>query len=201
MQHLQHLASTAANLVGEVPPQRWLLDAAPPEQATARHASWAYAAHHLASVRYIELFDGLSFGVSRAEAAEMDPQQRLLLETTHVAIHSAGCFAATALEGSGTAVFLGISNADFRSFLAASDSVYAGEWRRAPQPSPSSFPALTHRALPHRSTSAVHSYGSCHLGRRRENLLHIGAAGSMREHRHGVLVIVGGLAHGPRVHA
>ena len=181
MQHLHKVASTAGNVVGEVPPQRWRLDDAQPEQVSARHSSWAQAARHLAWVREIELFDGLSFGVSRAEAAAMDPQQRLLLETTHVAIHSAGCFVTHALEGSGSAVFLGISNADFSSFLVGSDSVYAGE--RRPAPNTCTLRPVICWPCPKRLIDAPHpccSHWRCHLGRRRENLVHSRAAGAVR---------------------
>ena len=60
----------------------------------------------------IDKFDPLFFGISPAEATATDPQQRILLEVCHQAIENAG-WQVKALEGSKTAVYIGISNSEY----------------------------------------------------------------------------------------
>ena len=57
-------------------------------------------------------FDPHFFGIAPKEAQAIDPQQRLLLEVCHEVIENAG-FAVPALQGSDTAVFVGISSAEY----------------------------------------------------------------------------------------
>lgn len=59
-----------------------------------------------------EEFDARFFGISAREAQSMDPQHRLLLEVVWEALEDAG-IAPTALAGSATGVFIGISSSDY----------------------------------------------------------------------------------------
>ncbi len=62
-------------------------------------------------------FDAAFFNVSAPEAAHMDPQQRLLAETAWEAFEDAG-LPMTALEGSKTAVVIGIGPGDYGRLCA-----------------------------------------------------------------------------------
>jgi len=67
-------------------------------------------------VRDVEAFDPSRFRISPREAAQMDPQQRLLLHCADEAFQVAG-YPASALAGSDTGVFVGLSGADYLSLL------------------------------------------------------------------------------------
>ncbi|KAK1975036.1 beta-ketoacyl synthase domain-containing protein [Colletotrichum cereale] len=59
-------------------------------------------------------FDSSFFNIQAGEAESMDPQQRLLLETTYDALSAAG-LAIQDLEGSDTAVYVGLMTHDFET--------------------------------------------------------------------------------------
>jgi acyl transferase domain-containing protein len=61
-------------------------------------------------------FDAPFFGVSAREAMFMDPQHRLMLETTWTAIEHAG-MAPSALAGTQTGVFMGLSTHEFAGMI------------------------------------------------------------------------------------
>lgn len=67
----------------------------------------------------VDKFDYRFFGISRQEANLMDPDQRLFLETAWAAIEEAG-YGGSAIEGSKTGVFVGLSNdfgEDYRKII------------------------------------------------------------------------------------
>ena len=115
---LWQLSANGMDVVGVVPARRWVVD---PTAASAEHVK---TASHFASVHGAELFDNVRLNVGRSEAVATDPQQRLLLEYGYAALH-ASAYSRNELQGSDTGVFLGITNADFATFLVGSTSVYA----------------------------------------------------------------------------
>jgi 3-oxoacyl-(acyl-carrier-protein) synthase/pimeloyl-ACP methyl ester carboxylesterase/NAD(P)-dependent dehydrogenase (short-subunit alcohol dehydrogenase family)/acyl carrier protein len=100
----RHLAA-GHDLVGRVPEDRVELRADP---ATA-----GVRGGFLSDVRS---FDAALFNISPGEAALMDPQQRLFLETARRAIENAG-YRPSALAGTATGVFAGVSACDYDDLL------------------------------------------------------------------------------------
>ncbi|MEU2057566.1 SDR family NAD(P)-dependent oxidoreductase [Streptomyces bungoensis] len=89
--------------VGPVPADRWDAEAA----GTPAQGGF------LSDIRR---FDAAFFDIPAREAESLDPQQRLLLEAAWHALEDAAC-APSALAGSRTGVFLGISNSDYARVL------------------------------------------------------------------------------------
>ncbi|KAK2003782.1 putative polyketide synthetase [Colletotrichum falcatum] len=65
----------------------------------------------------LRTFDASFFGIKAIEASSIDPQQRLLMETVYEALESAG-LSVKQLQGSDTAVYVGVMSADFTDMLA-----------------------------------------------------------------------------------
>jgi acyl transferase domain-containing protein/NADPH:quinone reductase-like Zn-dependent oxidoreductase/acyl carrier protein/short-subunit dehydrogenase len=104
------LLAAGREAIGPLPRDRWDLGAwTHPDPARAGR-SYAQRGGFLAG---IDRFDAAFFGISPREACRMDPQQRLLLELTWEALEDAGQ-SATALAGSDTAVYVGMSAADYQ---------------------------------------------------------------------------------------
>ncbi|MEU8547597.1 type I polyketide synthase [Streptomyces roseoverticillatus] len=95
--------------ISEVPPDRWnadeLYDADPaaPGKMITRWGGFLDG---------VDRFDREFFGISPREASAVDPQQRLLLEVAWEALEDAGQVS-TALAGTDTGVFVGISSYDY----------------------------------------------------------------------------------------
>ncbi|MBB4302684.1 acyl transferase domain-containing protein/enoyl-CoA hydratase/carnithine racemase/aryl carrier-like protein [Rhodobium orientis] len=106
-----HLAA-GRSLITEVPPERW--DAAAlkgdPSKGNKTASIWG------GFVDGADTFDAAFFGISPREAAWMDPQQRFALEMAWHAIEDAG-YAASALAGTPTGVFMGCCHWDYAELL------------------------------------------------------------------------------------
>jgi len=102
------------NLITEIDPQRWAVDAyVHPDR---KHPGTAYT-KTAGSVGDVSGFDAEFFGISPREAALMDPQQRVLLELCWEAIESADIQPA-ALRGSDCGVYVGIASTDYAYRIA-----------------------------------------------------------------------------------
>jgi phthiocerol/phenolphthiocerol synthesis type-I polyketide synthase C len=104
------------NLVTQVPEDRWAQDSYLHPSKSHRGTSYTFAA---GTIGDIFGFDADFFGISPREASQMDPQQRLLLEMNWEALENAG-IKPSAIRGSNTGVFIGISSIDY-SFRFADD--------------------------------------------------------------------------------
>jgi myxalamid-type polyketide synthase MxaE and MxaD len=99
------MLSEGKDMIREVPADRWnwhsVYDPDPwaPGKSVSR---WGGFLDH------IDQFDASFFGIAPVEAKQMDPQQRLLLELSYEALDDAGQVT-SALDGSATGVFIGIS--------------------------------------------------------------------------------------------
>ncbi|KAI6357357.1 hypothetical protein MCOR25_007694 [Pyricularia grisea] len=61
-------------------------------------------------------FDAQFFGINPVEAHSVDPQQRLLLETVYESLEAAG-LSMKEMQGSDTAVYVGVMSADFTDMI------------------------------------------------------------------------------------
>src|SRR5437773_2472303 len=103
------LLENGVDAVTEIPSSRW--DATPFYDPDPDAPGKMYT-RHAAFVEGVDEFDAEFFGISPREATELDPRQRLLLETAWEALERGGVVP-SALEGSRTAVFVGIEESDY----------------------------------------------------------------------------------------
>ncbi len=104
------LSGTCA--VGEVPPERWDGDTFFSDDPETRGTMYTNAGGFIHDV---DRFDPAFFGLTPREAEAMDPQQRLLLEVAYESLENAG-IPARELNGSKTAVIMGIGSDDYSHF-------------------------------------------------------------------------------------
>jgi acyl transferase domain-containing protein len=107
------LLRDGVDAISEVPRDRWDIDSLfdpDPDAPGKMSTRWG------GFLGPVDGFDAHFFGISPREAHSMDPQQRLLLEVTWRALEHAG-IAPQALEGSRTAVYVGLSAGDYYQVL------------------------------------------------------------------------------------
>ncbi|KAI1819734.1 PKS-NRPS hybrid [Xylaria intraflava] len=68
-------------------------------------------------------FDAQFFGINPVEAHSVDPQQRLLLETVYESLEAAG-LSVKKLQGSDTAVYVGVMSADFTDMIGRDTDMF-----------------------------------------------------------------------------
>ena len=103
------LLKAGSDAVGEIPDDRWDVDAYFHPDPAAPGKMYTRAGGFIAD---IDKFDAGFFGISPREARRIDPQQRLLLELTWEALESAGIVPQW-IAGSQAGVFVGISLSDY----------------------------------------------------------------------------------------
>ncbi len=106
---LWELLIAGKEAIGDVPSDRWDIDAHYAPEPATRNKTYARRAGYLTDV---DRFDAQFFGISPREAEQMDPQQRLLLETSYHALEHAQ-IPADALRGEAVGVFIGISSSEY----------------------------------------------------------------------------------------
>ena len=117
------LLRDGVDAVTEVPLERWDVSSyfdPNPDAVGKTYSRWG------AFVDNVDRFDAAFFGISPREAISLDPQQRLLLEVTWEALENAG-IAPSSLAGSATAVYMGITTADFAMRMAESAGFRNGD--------------------------------------------------------------------------
>ncbi|MBV9654254.1 MAG: hypothetical protein JOZ42_06790, partial [Acetobacteraceae bacterium] len=99
--------------ISGTPRERWDSDALFDADADAPGKTYS---RHAGFLNDVEQFDAAFFGITPREAESMDPQQRMLLELAWEALEDA-LIPPTALAGSRTGVFVGLSNSDYGRLL------------------------------------------------------------------------------------
>jgi acyl transferase domain-containing protein/thioesterase domain-containing protein len=100
------LLRSGADAIGTVPDGRW------DDFVASDAAALAEVSRHGGYLGDVAGFDAEFFGIAPSEAAAMDPQQRLLLEVAREGLDHAA-IAATALAGTRTGVFVGVSGNEY----------------------------------------------------------------------------------------
>ncbi|MBI5722127.1 MAG: SDR family NAD(P)-dependent oxidoreductase [Burkholderiales bacterium] len=109
--------SEGLDMVGEIPADRWDVDAFYDPNPEAPGKSRTKAGGFLQDIAG---FEPTFFGISPREARALDPQQRLLLEVTWEALEDAG-IAPDSLDSTRTGVFVGITGTDYSNRIDVED--------------------------------------------------------------------------------
>ena len=104
--------------VGEIPPNRWDVDAYfdPDPQAVGKMYT-----RQGAFLSQVDQFDAQFFKIAPREAAQLDPQQRLLLEVSWEALEMAGQ-APEEIVGSATGIYIGMTTNDYATLQSRTTS-------------------------------------------------------------------------------
>jgi phthiocerol/phenolphthiocerol synthesis type-I polyketide synthase C len=102
------------DLVTSVESSRWAKESHYHPRRSEPGSSYSFAA---GSIGDVSGFDAAFFGISTREAAQMDPQQRVLLELAWEALENAAV-PASALRGTNSSVYIGLSSVDYSYRLA-----------------------------------------------------------------------------------
>ncbi|KDN70032.1 putative polyketide synthase [Colletotrichum sublineola] len=112
---LWELLEKPRDLLKEIPDDRFNADGF--YHPKSSHHGTSNVRHSYLLDEDLRTFDASFFGIKAIEASSIDPQQRLLLETVYEALESAG-LSVKQLQGSDTAVYVGVMSADFTDMLA-----------------------------------------------------------------------------------
>ncbi|KAF4824807.1 Polyketide synthase-nonribosomal peptide synthetase [Colletotrichum siamense] len=112
---LWELLENPRDLLKEIPDDRFSADGFYHPQNS--HHGTSNVRHSYLLDEDLRTFDAQFFGIKAIEASSIDPQQRLLMETVYEALESAG-LSVKRLQGSDTAVYVGVMSADFTEMLA-----------------------------------------------------------------------------------
>ncbi|KAJ0385182.1 hypothetical protein COL922a_006852 [Colletotrichum nupharicola] len=112
---LWELLENPRDLLKEIPDDRFSADGFYHPQNS--HHGTSNVRHSYLLDEDLRTFDAQFFGSKAIEASSIDPQQRLLMETVYEALESAG-LSVKRLQGSDTAVYVGVMSADFTEMLA-----------------------------------------------------------------------------------
>ncbi|KAH9228729.1 hypothetical protein K456DRAFT_1846055 [Colletotrichum gloeosporioides 23] len=112
---LWELLENPRDLLKEIPDDRFSADGFYHPQNS--HHGTSNVRHSYLLDEDLRTFDAQFFGIKATEASSIDPQQRLLMETVYEALESAG-LSVKRLQGSDTAVYVGVMSADFTEMLA-----------------------------------------------------------------------------------
>jgi acyl transferase domain-containing protein/NADPH:quinone reductase-like Zn-dependent oxidoreductase/acyl carrier protein len=104
-----HLLDTGSEAVGQVPRDRWDVDAFYDPDPEAPGKMYMREGSFLKSV---DTFDAGFFGITPREAVSMDPQQRLLMEVTWEVLENAS-IDPSSLNKTSTGVFVGIGPSEY----------------------------------------------------------------------------------------
>jgi acyl transferase domain-containing protein len=107
---LWELLKNPNDLSREIPPERFNVDRF--YHKTGSHHGTTNVRRAYMLSEDISQFDHQFFSITPDQAAAIDPQQRLLLEVTYEAVESSG-YTMEKLNGSDTAVFVGMMNNDY----------------------------------------------------------------------------------------
>ncbi|VFN01602.1 MAG: polyketide synthase 12/epothilone polyketide synthase D, partial [Candidatus Kentron sp. G] len=107
------LLQDGVDAIGEVPRERWDIDAWFDPDPTVPGKTYVRRGGFLSG---IDRFDPQFFGISPREATDMDPQQRLLLEVSWEALENAG-LAPHELMDRTVGVFIGVSQMEYGSMM------------------------------------------------------------------------------------
>ena len=107
------------DLITEIPYERWdwkLFYGTPHKDHNKTNIKWG------GFMKEVDKFDPLFFNIAPRDAEMMDPQERIMLEVVWKTIEGAG-YRASDISGTRTAVFIGVSNADYQELLIQDDVV------------------------------------------------------------------------------